>query len=321
MNRSSAGNYGNLRTKKELQVVKDDLRSQFDAASFFCNLLAEQENCWRKIRNLRYEIELNPEDLAKLLKLAKVYSEAGEIMLADYTYQRAMQTRPDDVGIQLKLARMYAEAQLWEPASEQIQKACQTFPDNPDVKALKADIDSSISNIMKRVNEAWKQGDKTRSQSLLNEYLLLRPEDEEANQFKRVLSGNDLKIAPELAAICPEASSSTQFDYLLAKAAEHISNLEFERAVGIIEGLIESFPNSAFGLREKIGDIRRLQKDPPSAVWNYKQALKVVPQASEIGVKIDRARKEISENGSRLFAAEPRRTAKRQIARCVRNGA
>ena len=79
------------------------------------------------------------------------------------------------------------------------------------------------------------------------------------------------------------------FDDLLQKAATCIEKLEFEQAIGIIEGLIEMFPANAIALREKIGDCRMLQQDYKSARWNYDQAFKLNPRDFGIRMKIKSA--------------------------------
>ena len=95
--------------------------------------------------------------------------------------------------------------------------------------------------------------------------------------------------APDLPYHHADPLPSEQFDYLLTKAAGFIGDLEFEKAVGAIEGLIKKFPPKVADLREKIGDIRMLQKDYPSAVWNYNQVQKVDARAFEIKIKINKA--------------------------------
>jgi len=57
------------------------------------------------------------------------------------------------------------------------------------------------------------------------------------------------------------------------QAVAQVKNRQFERGIGILEGLVEDFPESRRGLREQIGDIRMMQKEYNSALWNYRQVL------------------------------------------------
>lgn len=279
------------KTEKKLQLIKDDLTSQTEAATFFLMLIEKCENFYRNIRRIKCEVELDRTPTAKLLELARLYSRQGEILFAEQWYLQAIQNAPQDVQIYLELARMYCELKLWAPAQELLQRVCRAFPENEDAVAMQDAIDSEISKIMQRAQFAWAAGDKATAQRLLNEYSLLFPDDEHANQLSKKFWNRVDPIASDSPSIFGHLITEDHVDKLLVKAAEHIENLEFERAVGIIEGLIEKIPQKAAVLREKIGDCRMLQKDYKSAVWHYIQAFKLAPHVYEIKEKIDKASK------------------------------
>jgi hypothetical protein len=50
---------------------------------------------------------------------------------------------------------------------------------------------------------------------------------------------------------------------------------EYERIIGVLEGLIEHDPHGTANYRLEIGHYRRQQGDQASAAWNYDQALKL----------------------------------------------
>jgi tetratricopeptide (TPR) repeat protein len=278
-----------LRALKELQIIKDDLTSQREAALFFCKLLAEGETFWQKSCALKNKIESNPEDPATHLELAEIYSEAGQIMLADRSFQRALQLAPNDFRLHLELSRLYVESRLWGSARGQIQETQQAFPENPEVQVFANGVETEINNIKETIKKAWIAGDRIRSRSLLNEYLMLCPEDVEANRIKRYIVNQDQTVGYELPLGRSDELSPEQFDRLLKKAGVFLESLEFEKTIGIMEGLIKIFSQKTAVLREKIGDIRMLQKDYRSACWNYEQVLKVVPQAPGIKFKLTTA--------------------------------
>lgn len=287
------GARANDRKIEELLIIKDDLTSQLEAAGFFCSLITKLEDYYHSHCELKKEFSIDPKNLSILLKLANLYSEAGEITLAEKAYRQALKHAPDDVLIRLELIRMLAGSELWGSALEQIRKAYWDFPDNPDVNAVKEEIDSKISGIFDRINAAWKKGDKVRSQKLLNEYLLLDPGNPEANRIENELEKHDAKIAPDLPALYEYVKTEEKFDDLLKNAADCLKNLEFEQAIGIFEGLIENFPGQEAVLREKIGDCRLLEQDYKSALWNYAQALGRTHHASGIKAKIADIRRRV----------------------------
>ena len=73
---------------------------------------------------------------------------------------------------------------------------------------------------------------------------------------------------------------------MLKQAVRQVKNKQFEQGVGILEGLVDDFPETRGGLREQIGDIRMMQKEYNSALWNYRQVLLTDPMRLDIKNKI-----------------------------------
>jgi tetratricopeptide (TPR) repeat protein len=144
---------------------------------------------------------------------------------------------------------------------------------------------------MIQIKDAWVAGDKETTRQLLNGYLPLNPDDEQANLLKNVLQEVDETLAAGSPIVQQQQSGRRQFEEQLANAGHYIERLEFEQGIGIIEGLIKHFPSKAAAFREKIGDIRMLQNDYPSAIWNYRQALDMAPQAADLCAKIENAQR------------------------------
>jgi hypothetical protein len=69
---------------------------------------------------------------------------------------------------------------------------------------------------------------------------------------------------------------------------QHIKNKQFEQGVGILEAMTEDFPERSGVFREQVGDIRVMQKDYRSAIWNYRQVMKIDPLKIEIKNKIEK---------------------------------
>ena len=290
LNHKSECGCDDVKKEDELQIIKDDFVSQLEAATFFSRLVSKQTEFYQNIIRIKNRIDRKPTDISIQLQLAKQYSEAGEIWLAENAYKEVIKIVPEDISVQLELVRIFINQQLWGPAGALIQNICKTFPDDPNAKAVKDEIDEKTNKIMERVKEAWTMGDIVTSHRMLNEYLLLCPQDMQAEQFKEDLLNQDVKVASSLPRLNASESTEKQFNDLLTKAGKCIEHLKFEQAVGIIEGLTMRFPAKAAVLRERVGDIRMLQKDYPSALWNYGQVLKMAPQATDIYAKIEDAR-------------------------------
>jgi tetratricopeptide (TPR) repeat protein len=156
---------------------------------------------------------------------------------------------------------------------------------------MKSEIEDKISGIMDTIKEVWVRGDKDKTRKLLNEYLLFFPQDDQAILLKNVLKELETNLAADSAIPREQPVPEKQFEELLAKAGRYVGILEFDQAIGILEGLIESFPGQTGILREKIGDCRMLQKDFKSAKYNYEQSLRMGHRVDEIRPKINQARK------------------------------
>jgi tetratricopeptide (TPR) repeat protein len=211
-------------------------------------------------------------------------------MKAEELYLRHIKNFPEDIGAWLELAKMYAETKLWKAARDHIQKAARLFPNDSGVEAATGEIEAGISEILDAVKEEWIKGDKNKTQKLLNEYLLFSPENEQTILLKDVLKQLDATLAADSTRPPTHQTPEKQFEELLAKAGKYIGILEFDQAIGILEGLIESFPVQTAVLREKIGDCRVLQRDFKSALFNYEQSLSTRPGSDEIRAKIRKAR-------------------------------
>lgn len=290
----------NKKVWDEIDLIGDHYRAFSKGADFFYNHLSQITTGLEKAQSLKKEANENiiTDKWTKHLQLGRHYAEIKEIWQAEREYLNAIQIGIEDPSPWFELVQMYADSELWRPARHNVEEACRLFPDNLSLITLKADIEDKIRGIMSQIKDVWVGGNKENTRRLLNGYLLLCPDDEQANLLKDVLQELDETLAADSPVGEQQKSSELPFDELLANAVHCIERLEFEQAIGIIEGLIVNYPQKAAVLREKIGDIRMLQKDYPSAVWHYEQVLKVVPQASEIKAKIGKARQE-SEHSQR----------------------
>jgi len=284
----------NQKFRDEIDLIRDHYRAYSKAADFFYDRLNKITTNLKKAQSPNQEVKADDiwDQWNNHLQLGRHYAEIKEIWQAEREYLKATHIRPEDPSPRLEMVKMFACSGLWRPARDSVKQACFLFPNNNELINLKADIEDKIRGIMTQIKDSWVSGDKETTRRLLNGYLLLYPDDEQAKLLKEVLKEVDETLAAESPVVQQQKRGQLQFDKLLANASQCIQKLEFDQAIGIIEGLIVNYPQKAAVLREKIGDIRMLQKDYPSAGWHYEQVLKVVPQASEIKVKYNNARQE-----------------------------
>ncbi|UCF92981.1 MAG: DUF115 domain-containing protein, partial [Desulfobacterales bacterium] len=297
----------------ELDLIGKHYRAYGKAAAFFHDRLYRMVDDLRKTETVRQG--LDPQDneshYSKHLELGRHWAATGEIWQAEREYHQCVELKPHDCSLRLELARIYIDSQLWGLASKCTQEARDRFPDVREVEALQSEIETKIAGMMDTIKENWVSGDKEKTRRLLNEYLLLRPEDEQANLLKTAITALDRTLAADLPFAAKQLIPEAHFDVFLQKAAHCIAQLEFEEAIGILEGLLESFPGRAAIFREKIGDCRMLQRDFGSAVWNYAQARQMGLPSREITAKIDDARQQLDLSAQNSTARMPQARAVR----------
>jgi tetratricopeptide (TPR) repeat protein len=123
----------------------------------------------------------------------------------------------------------------------------------------------------------------------LLEYLAVFPEDEKARSLKAQL----LRPAK------PEAANQADNKAALLKRVEaFIDQEQPDRAIGILEGLVDRNPSMQPDHLERIGDLRLRQKDIRSAAWHYTKALAHLPGNRRIERKLERCNALNIESGS-----------------------
>ena len=280
----------------EVNVIQDYYRAYCSGAEFLHERLSAIEGQLARANSIEQSgnAQGTGDNAATYIELGRHYAKIDEIWQAERAYLNAIRRQPENPSPRIDLIQMFVGSELWQSARQQVETACQLFPDNNEVLDLNSAIENKIREIMEQIKAAWVAGEKEKTRRLLKGYLLLCPDDEQANLLKDVLREVDETLAAASQVVQEQNRCQTSFDELIANASRCIENLEFGNAIGIMEGLITNFPKQAMALRGKIGDIRMLQKDFPSAVWNYSQALKLAPRDREIQAKIINAKRQLN---------------------------
>jgi hypothetical protein len=199
-----------------------------------------------------------------------------------------MATSGNPITPYLELSQAYIKVGLWKPAQELLIKARSVFRDLPALDQLETDIEAGIDGLLDEIKKEWTQGNMHTTRKLLNQYLILCPDDPQALELKKVIRELDEEFSSEWDAGKKEKTADPGMPMRFKQVVQHIKNKNFEQGVGILEGMIEDFPEMSGAVREQVGDIRVLQKDFRSALWNYQQVMKIDPLKIEIKNKVDK---------------------------------
>ena len=222
---------------------------------------------------LKHGLDGSENNWDKHIQLARYFENAGELWQAKREYEYCMSRQPNDITVYLELAQAYAKIDLWKPAQAVFTAARSVFNETPELDQLEIVIETGIDGILDEIKKEWMQGNMHTTRKLLNQYLILRPDDPQANELKRVIRELDEEFSGEWAEGEKEKKANPDMQIRFKQAVAQVKNRQFERGIGILEGLVEDFPESRRGLREQIGDIRMMQKEYNSALWNYRQVL------------------------------------------------
>jgi hypothetical protein len=254
-------------------------------------LLNEGESYFDELQELTLEDPGLEGECDKHVEIARWFDEKGELWQAEREYTRCFEVDPKNVRAYIELTQVYLRANLWPAARELVQQTVNIFGNLPEIVRLKKEIDCGINGIMDKIKEEWTKGNINATRKLLNEYLMLRPDDPQATLLKKVVEELDNEFCSEWKSSIIKPNAQPTFKQRMNLAAGCIQRLELEQGIGILEGITADFPDTISSIREKIGDIRMLQKDYHSAVWNYEQILQLEPNALEIVTKINEAKK------------------------------
>ncbi len=270
--------------RDKLNVMQNWIDAYKKAADFYLGQLSHVQDYIMALLELKKSEDC--ESLDHHLALARFFKNNKELWQSVLEYETCMQIDPDNHDIYTELYHLYVESNLWHSACQLVTKAGGLFKDQSEVKKLMDDANHHIEGIMASIKDKWVQGDRDTTRKLLNEYLLLCADDPQANELKEVLNELDLELSASWNSKGRKEDKARTLQQRMEPASQCLGNMQFERAIGMLEGIINDFPGILFDIREKIGDCRMLQGDYKSALWNYTQASKGKLQIKEIMGKI-----------------------------------
>ncbi len=269
-----------------LKLIVEHLRVYEEGINYLIGKLKSYLDFTREILTVDECID-GGNNIKKIIKRASYYENCDELWQVQREYETYMKSEPGLISPYICLANTYMNEKLWKSASVLIENAICKFGDNPELVQLKRKIDKSIDNLFEEIKNEWMQGKINETRKLMNEYLILRPDDAQINELKRVIGDLDKEFSNDWCNNQNNRMKKLNANERIQKASEHIRDLKFEKGIGILEGIIEDYPESGRQLREQIGDIRKMKKDYESAYWNYSEALKEEPGNMEVLSKVN----------------------------------
>ena len=269
---------------KKLDIYAGYFKSLKGAGEVFLNSLKENAQFFKKIEQLKRLLPTGSASEKSYQALLSLHLSKNELWQVEYLLGQYDNDFPINLRMRLEMVEKYARKRMWQPALNHLQRLKIDFPDHPEVDALEEKINRSIEAVFEKALAAWQTDAFEETRRALIEFLSVYPDHPDALELSQKLKLNDREKAAQFS---PNDASilSTENRTELEKKSAHLRRQgEFDRAIGILEGLAASIIEDAPAIREMIGDVRFEQKDYLSAAWHYQQAFrKISGQSSTSG--------------------------------------
>ena len=265
----------------ELESIVSFFESQRDTILFFSRLMDEKYRYFNKIA----EINSKPGDSsANHLALARRHAAAAELWRAEEAYQACFEAEETTPSAWQELIELYIKFGMWQTAQSRLDRAVNLFPQAAWPPATAKMLQDNAQKLYSEAKRAFKQGNLPLARCRLNAYLDIFPHDPKAADLQSEI------LRPSSGARAAARGEDCALNQPLTKLTTAIERLcqfkEYERAIGILEGMLAHlFPDTA-ACRWKIGQLRCQQGDYPGALWNFEQALDGCPPGHELYQKL-----------------------------------
>jgi hypothetical protein len=263
--RELTGNQENV--VAELEIIAAFFDSVNETVIFFEDLIGCQLTYFAKILEI---VGKKSDPLEMHLDLARHNAAMGQLWRADEAYRKCLEIDSHNAVLQQEIIELYMTHGLWRMARDQLEKAARYFPHTPWLRAYEEKILMGIQALLDEAEDNLKQQRLPAATLRVAEYLSYCPTNQKARDLETeimrrlsLIQGNDT---------VNESAVEIGRRELLSAKRNFFRSGEYERTIGILEGLIEHDPSSAAHYREEIGRYRSYQGDHTSAAWNFDQA-------------------------------------------------
>lgn len=176
-------------------------------------------------------------EMGNQIQRARYFVSNGEIWQAKREYEACMEIPRKNIIPYLELAEAYIKAGLWNPAQEVLKKARSVFNDAPELDQLETDIETGIDGIFYEIKKEWMQGNMHTTRKILNQYLILRPDEPQTLELKKAIRELDEEFSGNCVLGEKEKTAAPDMQIRHKQVVQHIKNKQFEQGVGILEGM------------------------------------------------------------------------------------
>ncbi len=256
----------------EVMLLRDCFRSQYRAAEYCFDLINTFFSDFERAVALSSNGTGKLDDPSKMIEGARFFAGLNEIRKAEGLYKEYLKKNPDDIEAACELIDMFISSELWAPALKEAQAICPPHGAGNQAFKKMQEVKLAIESLLTDAGQALQAGDNNIARVKLMEYQSIFPDCAKALQLQTELHSTEKKQA---ASLVDARANALRAEELEEQAEAFLRLNEFEKAAGIIEGLLSRFLDRESYYREKIGDLRAVQQEYRSAIWNYKEALRM----------------------------------------------
>ena len=271
---------------KKLDIYAGYFKSLKGAGEVFLNSLKENAQFFKKIEQLTRLLPTGSASEKSYQALLSLHLSKNELWQVEYLLGQYDNDFPINLRMRLEMVEKYAGKRMWQPALNHLQRLKVDFPDHPEVDALEEKINRSIEAVFEKALAAWQTDAFEETRRALIEFLSVYPDHPHALELSQKLELNDREKAAQFSQNDASILSTENRTELEKKSAHLRRQGEFDRAIGILEGLAASTIEDAPAIREMIGDVRVEQKDYLSAAWHYQQAIEKSADNQALQIKL-----------------------------------
>ncbi|MBK8850163.1 MAG: tetratricopeptide repeat protein [Saprospiraceae bacterium] len=247
-----------------IELIPDDGQVWIDLGEVYKNLAQYT----RAVEIIQRALEINPHNTLALLSLADLFSRLKDYQRAIELYQRVLMIYPDNIVAYVGLGNLYRQQKDYERAIELFQRALMIKPDN-------------IVAYMELGNLYRQRKDYERAIELFQRAIMINPNNAVAllEMGKLYSEQKDFDKAIELfqRAIMINPNNVVAF---LEMGKLYSQLKDYNRAIELFQMAIMQFPNNAAAYLEA-GNLYFQQKDYETAIKFYNKSLEINPNNSK----------------------------------------
>ena len=261
--------------RETLMILKIYYKSVYLYSRRLQRLISGKKKYFIKINQYKEALKNDPKDKNVQLGLARCHASENCIWLAQDAYEACLENYPKDETSIRELAELLLKNEMYQQVEALLFKISTNIRYEKTVRDIRYKMQEKLSALLVsasknciKENQMTKE-EQGRARRDVMAFLSVYPDDKDALHLLDRINQKQKTQEQQMKNIIGFSYEPEQIRYLLAMAKNFVSKKEYEKAVGIYEGLISQFPHEEPLYRMMIGDIRLEQKDFQSAAWQY----------------------------------------------------